>query len=56
VVKHKNDYLGATLLALAATAIVLLTTWGGSQYGWGSPEQPVRLGLTGAAGRRTRGL
>jgi EmrB/QacA subfamily drug resistance transporter len=36
-VKHKIDYLGAALLALAATAVVLLTTWGGSQYGWGSP-------------------
>jgi EmrB/QacA subfamily drug resistance transporter len=42
MVKHKIDYLGAALLALAATAIVLLTTWGGSQYGWGSP---VIIGL-----------
>jgi EmrB/QacA subfamily drug resistance transporter len=42
IVKHKIDYLGAALLALAATAIVLLTTWGGSQYGWGSP---VIIGL-----------
>jgi EmrB/QacA subfamily drug resistance transporter len=41
-VKHKIDYLGAALLALAATAIVLLTTWGGSEYGWGSP---VIIGL-----------
>jgi MFS family permease len=37
-VKRKIDYLGATLLALAATAVVLLTTWGGSQSGWASPE------------------
>ena len=37
-VQHKIDYLGAGLLAVAATAIVLLTTWGGSQYAWGSPE------------------
>ncbi len=36
-VQHKIDYLGAALLAVAATAIVLLTTWGGSQYRWGSP-------------------
>jgi EmrB/QacA subfamily drug resistance transporter len=36
-VKRRIDYLGAALLALAATAIVLLTTWGGSQYAWGSP-------------------
>ena len=25
---------GAPLLALAATVVVLLPTWGGSQYGW----------------------
>jgi EmrB/QacA subfamily drug resistance transporter len=35
-VPHRIDYLGAGLLAVTATAIVLLTTWGGSQYGWGS--------------------
>jgi EmrB/QacA subfamily drug resistance transporter len=43
-ISHKIDYLGAGLLAVAATALVLLTTWGGSQYGWGSPEI-VGLGL-----------
>jgi EmrB/QacA subfamily drug resistance transporter len=37
-ISHKIDYFGAGLLAVAATALVLLTTWGGSQYGWGSPE------------------
>jgi len=37
-VEHKIDYLGSAVLAVAATAVVLLTTWGGSQYGWGSPE------------------
>ena len=37
-VQHKIDYLGAGLLAVAATAIVLLSTWGGSQYAWSSPE------------------
>ncbi|HEY2574956.1 MAG TPA: MDR family MFS transporter [Streptosporangiaceae bacterium] len=37
-VEHKIDYLGAGLLAIAATSIVLLTTWGGVQYAWGSPE------------------
>ena len=36
--EHVIDYLGAALLAVAATAIVLVTTWGGSQYAWGSPE------------------
>ena len=36
-VQRRIDYLGAALLAVGATAIVLLTTWGGSQYAWGSP-------------------
>ena len=45
-VRHAIDYLGAALLAVAATAVVLLTTWGGSQYAWGSPEI---LGLGAAA-------
>jgi EmrB/QacA subfamily drug resistance transporter len=37
-VPHKIDYLGAGMLALAATSIVLLTTWGGTQYRWGSGQ------------------
>jgi EmrB/QacA subfamily drug resistance transporter len=37
-VEHRVDYLGVGVLAVAATAIVLLTTWGGNQYGWGSPR------------------
>ncbi len=43
---HKIDYLGAILLAVAATAVVLVSTWGGSQYAWGSPEI---IGLGAAA-------
>jgi EmrB/QacA subfamily drug resistance transporter len=35
--KHKIDYLGSLLLAAAATCIVLFTSWGGTQYAWGSP-------------------
>jgi MFS family permease len=35
-IAHKIDYLGAAALAVGATAIVLVTTWGGSQYAWGS--------------------
>jgi EmrB/QacA subfamily drug resistance transporter len=35
-IEHKIDYLGAGVLAVAVTAIVLLTTWGGTQYAWGS--------------------
>ncbi len=47
-VPHKIDYLGAGLLAIAATAIVLLTTWGGTQYRWGS-GQIMSLGLVAVA-------
>ncbi len=35
--KHKIDYLGSLLLAAAATCVVLLTSWGGTEYAWGSP-------------------
>ncbi len=35
-VSHKVDYLGGTLLGVAATALILLATWGGTQYAWGS--------------------
>ena len=35
-VSHKVDYLGGALLALATTAIILLATWGGTEYAWGS--------------------
>ena len=40
--QHKIDYLGATLLAGFATAIVLATSWGGTTYPWSSP---VIIGL-----------
>ena len=46
--EHVIDYLGAALLAVAATAIVLVTTWGGSQYAWGSPEI-IGLAVLGVA-------
>jgi EmrB/QacA subfamily drug resistance transporter len=36
-VRHQVDYLGASLLAGAVTCLVLLATWGGSQYPWSSP-------------------
>ncbi|WP_329591334.1 MFS transporter [Streptomyces sp. NBC_01362] len=32
----KVDYLGAGLLTLGITAIVLVTTWGGTEYDWNS--------------------
>ncbi|WP_405687733.1 MFS transporter [Streptomyces sp. NBC_01387] len=34
--KPRLDILGALLLAAASTCLVLLTTWGGTQYAWGS--------------------
>ena len=37
-INHKVDYLGGTLLAVAVTALILLATWGGTQYAWGSPQ------------------
>ncbi|WP_309125677.1 MDR family MFS transporter [Kocuria sp.] len=40
------DVLGTVLLALGSTAFVLLTTWGGTAYGWASPQI---LGLAAAA-------
>jgi EmrB/QacA subfamily drug resistance transporter len=43
---HQVDYLGAALLTAAVSSIILLTTWGGNEYAWGSP--PI-LGL-GALG------
>ncbi|MFD4921040.1 MDR family MFS transporter [Streptomyces goshikiensis] len=36
--KGKIDYLGAALLTLAITSTVLVTTWGGTEYAWGSAE------------------
>lgn len=32
------DYLGMGLVAAATTAIVLICTWGGRTYDWGSPQ------------------
>jgi EmrB/QacA subfamily drug resistance transporter len=34
--KRSIDYVGAVLLASAVTGLVLLTTWGGSVFPWGS--------------------
>ena len=46
------DYLGAGLLAGAVSCIVLVTTWGGTQYPWTSPTivslSAAALALVGA--------
>ena len=52
-VAHKIDYLGAALLAVAAASLVLLTTWGGSQYPWRSAQI---LGLGALAVAATAGF
>jgi EmrB/QacA subfamily drug resistance transporter len=36
-VKPKIDYLGSAFLTAGVASLVLLTTWGGSQYAWTSP-------------------
>ncbi|HUK08602.1 MAG TPA: MDR family MFS transporter [Stellaceae bacterium] len=43
--QRRIDYIGATLLTLAVTALLLVTTWGGTQYPWLSP---TILGLVAA--------
>ncbi|GAA3953839.1 MFS transporter [Streptomyces marokkonensis] len=45
-VKPRLDILGALLLAAASTCLVLLTSWGGTEYEWGSG---VILGLAAGA-------
>ena len=47
-VSHRVDYLGGALLGLAATSVVLLATWGGTEYPWAS-GQIIGLGLLAAA-------
>ncbi|MEU1751794.1 MDR family MFS transporter [Micromonospora matsumotoense] len=36
--EHRIDWLGAALLSVGITAIVLVTTWGGNEYAWASPQ------------------
>ncbi len=47
-VSHRVDYLGGALLGLAATSLVLLATWGGTEYPWAS-VQIIGLALLAAA-------
>jgi EmrB/QacA subfamily drug resistance transporter len=47
-VQHKIDWLGLSLLSGGVTSIILLTTWAGTQYAWGSPTI-LGLGLLGVA-------
>jgi EmrB/QacA subfamily drug resistance transporter len=45
-VEHRIDYLGGVLLGVIATAVILVATWGGTEYRWLST--PV-LGLIALA-------
>ncbi|WP_443043369.1 MFS transporter [Streptomyces sp. NBC_00358] len=45
-VRGRVDVLGVLLLAAASTCLVLLTSWGGTEYAWGSG---VVLGLAAGA-------
>ncbi|MFE3518309.1 MDR family MFS transporter [Streptomyces sp. NPDC059166] len=46
------DYLGAALLTVGITAIVLVTTWGGTEYAWGSAVimELIALGVASLVG------
>jgi EmrB/QacA subfamily drug resistance transporter len=35
-IQHRIDYLGAALITGAATCLLLVTVWGGTEYPWGS--------------------
>jgi EmrB/QacA subfamily drug resistance transporter len=47
------DYLGSALLVGAVTCVVLITTWGGSEFAWSSPTI-VGLAAGGADGELPR--
>ena len=36
--RHRLDLLGASLVILATTSLMLVLTWGGSRYAWTSPQ------------------
>jgi MFS family permease len=44
--RHRIDYIGTALLGGGVSALILLATWGGSQYAWGS-RNIVGLGIVG---------
>ena len=47
-VQHKIDYLGSALMVLGIGALLLMTSWGGTEYGWSSPVI-LGLGIGGVA-------
>jgi EmrB/QacA subfamily drug resistance transporter len=51
-VDARIDYLGAALLTVGITAIVLVTTWGGTEYAWGSARimELIAIGVAALVG------
>jgi EmrB/QacA subfamily drug resistance transporter len=45
--RHRIDWVGAALLASGVGLLILVTTWGGTQYPWAS-AQIIGLGVAGA--------
>src|SRR5215472_8695986 len=45
-VEHRIDYLGGALLGVVSTAVILVATWGGTEYRWTSA---LVLGLVAVA-------
>ena len=50
--RGRIDYLGTVLLTVGITSIVLVTTWGGTQYAWGSAiiMELIALGVASIVG------
>jgi EmrB/QacA subfamily drug resistance transporter len=50
--QSRIDYLGAALLTVGITSIVLVTTWGGSQYAWTSARimELIAIGVAALVG------
>jgi EmrB/QacA subfamily drug resistance transporter len=47
--EHRIDWVGAALLSVGITAIVLVTTWGGNEYAWASAPIIGLLALAAVA-------
>jgi EmrB/QacA subfamily drug resistance transporter len=47
--EHRIDWLGAGVLTVAITALVLITAWGGTEYPWASVQIFGLAGLAAAA-------
>ncbi|MDX6535444.1 MAG: hypothetical protein QOF68_3188 [Gaiellales bacterium] len=47
-IRHRIDVLGAVLLSGGVAALTMVSTWGGSEYAWGSPTI-ITLAVVGVA-------